>query len=93
MYAERDGELVVFAGRSRDKRWWRNFRSGAPVEVVLRGRRLQAQGDAILDDDPAIAAAWAAYAAKFPKAASARKPEDEAVFVRITLARGGAGNA
>jgi len=93
MYAERDGELVVFAGLPREKRWWRNFRGGAPLDVVLRGRRLEAHGEAILDDHDAIAAAWTAYTAKFPKAAAARRPGDEALFVRITLAEGGDRNA
>ena len=73
----------------RDKRWWRNFRAGAPVRVVLRGRRLEGRAEAILDDDAAIGVAWAAYAAKFPKAAAALRTGDEAVFVRITLSEEG----
>jgi deazaflavin-dependent oxidoreductase (nitroreductase family) len=89
MYAERDGELVVFAGRPHEKRWWRNLRGGARVGVVLRRRRLEAYGEAVLDEPTASEAAWALYAAKFPKAASARRPGDEAVFVRIELAEEG----
>jgi hypothetical protein len=89
MYAEQDGELVVFAGRPDEKRWWRNFRGGAPVDVVLRGRRVQGQAEVILDDRGAIDRAWSVYAAKFPKAAAKRRPSDEAVLVRITLREGG----
>ena len=85
MYAERNGELVVFAGRPRDKQCWRNLRAGAPVSVVLRGRRLEGRAEAILDDAATIGMAWAAHAAKFPKAAAARRAGDEAIFVRITL--------
>ena len=67
----------------------RNLRDGAPVRVVLRGRRLEGRAEAILDDDAAIGVAWAAYAAKFPKAAAALRTGDEAVFVRITLSEEG----
>lgn len=84
MYAERDGKLIVFAGRSRDKRWWRNFRIVTPVKIILRGRRLQGWAQAILDDAVAIEAAEAAYTAKFPKATAAVTRE-KAVCVRIAF--------
>jgi hypothetical protein len=84
------GLLVVFAGRP-EKRWWRSFRGGAPVAVVLRGRRLAGRGQAILDDPGAIAAAWGAYAAKFPRAVAARRAAEEAVLARISLVEGGDG--
>ena len=54
MYAESNGELVVFAGRPPDKRWWRNFLAGGPVRIVLRGRRLEGRAEAILDDAATI---------------------------------------
>jgi hypothetical protein len=41
MYAERDGALTIFVGHPERKRWWRNLRVGAEVEVRLRGRRLR----------------------------------------------------
>jgi hypothetical protein len=93
MYAERTGELVVFAGRPREKRWWRNLRGGALVEIVLRGRRLEGRAEAILDDSAAIERARQTYAAKFPKAAAGWNAGEEAVFVRIDLFRKRSPNA
>jgi hypothetical protein len=93
MYAERTGELVVFAGRPHEKRWWRNLRGGALVEIVLRGRKLEGYAQAILDEKAAIEHAWQTYAAKFPKAAAGRGAGEEAVFVRIDLFRKRSPNA
>jgi F420H(2)-dependent quinone reductase len=89
MYLERNGELVVFAGQPRDKRWWRNFRPVAPVSVVLRRHSFEGRAEAILDDDAAIGMGRAAYAAKFPQAAAAPQGDDKPVFVRITLSKEG----
>jgi hypothetical protein len=83
MYAEHDGDLVVFSSRPHEKRWWRNLVVPAPVMVVLRGRKVSGLGHAILDDDASIRKAWDAYAARFPAAAKSRKSGDEMVFVRI----------
>jgi deazaflavin-dependent oxidoreductase (nitroreductase family) len=88
MYLERNGELVVFAGQRRDKRWWRNFQPAAPVSVVLRRHSFEGRAEAMLDDDAASGMAWAAYGAKFPRAAAARQG-DKPVFVRITLFKEG----
>jgi F420H(2)-dependent quinone reductase len=93
MYTERTGELVVFAGRPREKKWWRNFLVGAPVQILLRGRALDGWAEAVLDDEAAIGPAWAVYAVKFPKAAAARRVGDDAVFVRITLFKDSAAKA
>ncbi|MGH7789056.1 MAG: nitroreductase/quinone reductase family protein [Candidatus Binatia bacterium] len=38
-YVEHGGRLYLC---THDSRWWRNLRGGAPVELHLRGRRLQA---------------------------------------------------
>jgi F420H(2)-dependent quinone reductase len=36
---QRDGDrLVVLVSNARRKRWWRNYRSPGPVELLLRGR-------------------------------------------------------
>ena len=87
MYAERDGELIVFAGRPGQKRWWRNFRGGGPVGVVLRGDRLEGHAKAVMDDAGAIAAARALYTAKFPKAGADGRSRQEPTLVLITLAK------
>jgi hypothetical protein len=87
MYAERNGDLVVFAGHAQQKRWWNNLRGGAVVQLVLRGRKYEGQAEAILNDAVAIMTGWAAYAAKFPRSAAAGNPGDDAVFVRITLSK------
>ncbi|MDX2167143.1 MAG: hypothetical protein SF182_08775 [Deltaproteobacteria bacterium] len=39
-YAEHDGRVYVC---TRNSRWWRNLRGGAPVEVWLRGARRTAR--------------------------------------------------
>jgi deazaflavin-dependent oxidoreductase (nitroreductase family) len=93
MYAEDRGALIVFAGRPREKRWWRNLRGGAPVEIVLRGRRLQARAEVVSEDGASAADAVAVYAAKFPRSGTHLHAGEEAVLVRITLAEGGDDNA
>jgi len=39
----RDGDLLYITS-SRDRRWWRNLRGGAPVTVRLRRRNILAEG-------------------------------------------------
>jgi hypothetical protein len=87
MYAARNGELIVFAAWAQEKTWWRNLLRATPVEVILRGRRLVATGEAVVDDDAASRAAWNGYLLKFPKADLARQRGDNPLFVRITLAQ------
>jgi hypothetical protein len=53
MYAEHDGAPTIFVGHPERKRWWRNLRVGAEVEVRLRGRRLRGQG-AVVEDVAAL---------------------------------------
>ena len=84
MYVQRKGQLVVFAGRPQEKRWWRNLRGGAPVSVVLRGQQHQARAEVIMDDNIAVRSAWEAYSAKFPKATETCH---EAIFVQIFFAK------
>jgi hypothetical protein len=84
MYVRRNNDLFVFAAQPRDKKWWRNLHAPAAVELVLYGRRLRARAQVILSDHSAISLAWAAYLAKFPKAAAA-SAANEPVFVKIEL--------
>jgi deazaflavin-dependent oxidoreductase (nitroreductase family) len=75
----RDGDrLVVAAVGAAGKRWWRNLRGGAPVEIVLRGRRMRGSGR-VLDGEPA-AAALRVWAARYPRA-TARLDDDVAAIV------------
>ncbi len=68
MYA-RDGErLIVIAGQPQRKRWWRNLRGGAQVEVRLRGHDRHGQGRLVLEQ-PEIEAGLSLYLARFPRAA------------------------
>ena len=50
-YGERDDGLEIRVGAPEAKRWWRNLRSGAPVELRLRGRRVMATARAIESGD------------------------------------------
>lgn len=47
-------ELIVVVGRAADKRWWRNFRTPAPVDLWVRGRRRPGTGQAELLDNATI---------------------------------------
>ena len=91
MYAESGRYLVVCAGRPREKRWSRNLRGGAPVELVLRGDHLPERADVASKDDASDADALALYAAKFPEAGAHLQAGEEAVLVHIELAPGRSG--
>lgn len=48
----RDGEVVrIDVGLAGRKTWWRNFRDGGPVRLVLRGRRYDATARVVEDGD------------------------------------------
>jgi deazaflavin-dependent oxidoreductase (nitroreductase family) len=79
MYAERDEALTIFVGHPERKRWWRNLRVGAEVEVRLRGRRLRGQA-AVVEDGAALEN----YLDRYPRARMAIEAADSRTFVRIT---------
>jgi hypothetical protein len=87
MYAEREGRLTIFVGHAERKKWWRNLRGGAAVEVLLRGERLEGRA-AVVDDT----AAAAAYLERYPRARAAVGAADAPTFVRVVelerIARG-----
>src|SRR5579875_2039841 len=62
MYAECDGTLTIFVARPEEKKWWRNLRGGADVEVWLRGRRECSRADIVNDR-----AAADAYLRRYPR--------------------------
>jgi deazaflavin-dependent oxidoreductase (nitroreductase family) len=89
MYVEDRGSLFVFAGRPREKRWWRNLRGGAPVELVLRGDHFEGRAEVLSEDGATDAEAVALYAAKFPRAGAHLEAGENAVLVRIELTSDG----
>jgi deazaflavin-dependent oxidoreductase (nitroreductase family) len=78
MYAEREGTLTIFVGQPEQKRWWRNLRGGAEVEVRLRGRRLRGQAEVVEDS-----AAVETYLDRYPRARKAIEVADSPTFVRV----------
>lgn len=48
---ESDTLLIV---SQRKRIWWRNLRQGAPISILLQGRRIQAIGEAIEDQDEVV---------------------------------------
>ena len=96
--------LLVVPGWPERKRWWRNFRKPATVQVLLRGV-VGAGHAAIIGDSAGTADALAVYLDRFPQAARQQRvrrapggwrADDlaaaaaRAVVVRIELASGGA---
>lgn len=78
MYAEREGTLTIFVGHPGQKRWWRNLRGGAEVEVILRGRHLRGQAEVAKDS-----AAVETYRGRYPRARVAVEAADPLIFVRV----------
>jgi deazaflavin-dependent oxidoreductase (nitroreductase family) len=78
MYAEREGTLTVFVAHPEQKRWWRNLRGGAEVELRLRGRRLRGQAEVVKDS-----AAVETYLDRYPRARKAIEAADSPTFVRV----------
>ena len=46
-YVQEGENLLLISQKNRT--WWKNLRNGAPVTVFLKGRRLQASGEAFVD--------------------------------------------
>jgi hypothetical protein len=78
MYAERDGRLTIFVGHAERKRWWRNLRGGAEVEVRLRGRRLTGHGEVVEGSAPIET-----YLDRYPRARTAIEAANSPIFVRV----------
>jgi deazaflavin-dependent oxidoreductase (nitroreductase family) len=79
MYAEHEGALTIFVGASERKRWWRNLRAGAVVDVRLRGRCMRGQAQVVHDR-----AALENYVRRYPRTHRAIQAADSPTFVRIT---------
>jgi hypothetical protein len=59
---------VLWVTSQRDRTWWRNLLGGAPLEVVLAGQTLPAEGEALLEGD-AVTDGLRLYLAKAPRSA------------------------
>jgi len=68
-YASRNGGIIIMVGTPERKQWWRNFRGGHDLEVLLRGQWVPMRGTAIVgaEDPDAIAPLLASYLACLPK--------------------------
>ena len=63
----RDGE-ELWVTSQRERTWWRNLQGGAPLEVVLEGKRLTAHGEAFVDEE-AVVEGLRRYLGKSPQVA------------------------
>jgi len=78
MYAQSERTLTIFVAHTERKRWWRNLRGGAQVEMQLRGRRLSGRAEVVEDS-----AAAATYLDRYPRARMAIEAEAAPTFVRV----------
>jgi hypothetical protein len=82
-YVAHDGALVVLAGDSRRKRWWRFVDHGAEVDVVLSGDLWHGRAVVLTPGDLGYAEAFHAWQERFPRA----RPGPDDPVVRIGLAQ------
>ncbi len=101
-YQQNGETITVLASRARRKSWWRNFREPAPVEVLVRGRRLTGEGRVLAGDSAEFRDAVEATFRRLPRLAGQfgityarrqglsaeqwRTVAAEGAVVRITLA-------
>jgi F420H(2)-dependent quinone reductase len=69
MYAAHGDGIVIFVGTPERKTWWRNFRGGRNLEVLLDGRWVPMFGELVVGADNAdrIAPLLASYLRRYPK--------------------------
>lgn len=67
-YVERDGKILVLAGRATTKSWWRNLREPTPVRMRLRGRDVTGMALAVVDAD-GVARGLREFVRRFPRSA------------------------
>ena len=80
MYCDDGDRVIVFAARPDRKRWWRNFDGRPhPARIRRRGAWRDVTGR-VIRDPGRVAAARAAYVARFPRAG---KQIDGAVLVEF----------
>jgi deazaflavin-dependent oxidoreductase (nitroreductase family) len=79
LYAEDGPRLIVYAGHSEKKEWWRNLRTEAEVRVRVRGADLTGMARVVREDTTARTR----YVVRFPRAASALEHDPHPIFVEI----------
>jgi len=69
-YTQDGDTLYILVGDYQTKTWWRNLQGGAPVQLRLRGRTIQATGDLLRweSDGTALVSALDRYLAALPAA-------------------------
>ena len=80
-YAVHDGTLVVLAGDSGRKRWWRFVDHGAEVDVVLEGRLWHGRAVVLTSGDSGYPEASQAWRDRFPRGRPG--PDDPVVRVQV----------
>lgn len=80
-YATDPAGVVVVPGRPATKRWWRNLRSPAPLDVLQRGSWRPAVGTVLLPGEEGHHDALATYRRRWPRV---RVPDTDPV-IRIRL--------
>ena len=72
-YLQEDDALYVLVGEYEKKTWWRNLEGGAPMRLTLRGRTVEATGEALRwESDPeALLQALTRYVARLPRSGRA----------------------
>jgi F420H(2)-dependent quinone reductase len=80
MYAQHNGDLLVYVGRRHAKRWWRNLRGGAPVHVHIRGEDFAGTAH-VVAGAPELRAD---YVDRFPHSRRALDDDADPVFVEVT---------
>jgi hypothetical protein len=80
-YTVHDGTLVVLAGDSGRKRWWRFVDHGAEVDVVLAGELRHGRAVVLTSGDPGYPEASQAWRDRFPRG----RPGPGDPVVRILL--------
>ena len=69
-YVEEGDVLFVLVGDFETKTWWRNVAGGVPMQLILRGRTVEATGDVLRweSDGEALTGALVPYLKAFPGA-------------------------
>jgi hypothetical protein len=86
-YARRGDDIVILVGRPDAKTWWRNFRSDANLDVLLRGRWVPMTARAVVgaDEPETIGPLVDAYLARFPKAVTVLGGEADRVSRAVVV--------
>ncbi|MGZ4536078.1 MAG: site-2 protease family protein [Nocardioidaceae bacterium] len=82
MYAAGWDTLVVVPGHAERKRWWRNLRRPAPLDVLRHGRWWPAEGEVLRPGEAGYDDALTTYRARWPRA----KFAEQSPVVRIRFA-------